>query len=340
MKKRVTLTDIARLAGVSVMTVSRSLRDAEGVSPKLQLTIKKIARELNYIPQRSQYESNGESCPKTVGVLLPQLENTIFPKVLKNIETELSLYGYRVFFSCPYGDILTEFRNLEAILDSHPDGIIWSPVHITQSRKAAGLIKDADYPLVFLDRKIDGVKADAILVDDYEGMYAATKHLVEQGKRHFAFIAPREDSYVAVERLSGFRKALADTGIEFIEEHLVHVGADIVAGHEAVRLLMERGGEIDAYVCFNDPLAIGVEYELLERQVRIPHEAAIMGFSGIIETQIAQIPISTVFQDAELLGCAAAEFLLSRMTNPDIKLLPREKVIKTYPLLRASSLLS
>lgn len=340
MKKRVTLTDIAHVAGVSVMTVSRSLRDMEGVSTELQLTIKKIARELNYIPQRSQYENNGDSSSKTVGVLLPQLENTIFPKVLKNIEAVLSLYGYRVFFSCSYGDILTEFRNLEAILDSHPDGIIWSPVHITQSRKAAKLIKDANHPLVFLDRKIDGIEADAILVDDYQGMYVATKHLVEQGKRHFAFIAPKEDSYVAVERLSGFRKALADTGIEFIEEHLVHIGADITAGHEAVCLLMERGRAIDAYVCFNDPLAIGVEYELLERRVRIPREAAIMGFSGIIETQIAQIPISTVFQDAELLGCAAAEFLLSRMTNPDIKLLPREKVIKTYPLLRASSVLS
>jgi LacI family transcriptional regulator len=203
--------------------------------------------------------------------------------------------------------------------------------------KAAKLILEQNCPLVFLDRMLPTVKADAVLVDDFAGAYSATRHLIEQGMRYIVHLAPRAESYVAQERCRGYLTALADSNVEFQNEWIIKIGGELQHGRDAVSLLFNSGIKPDAIFCFNDPLAIGVSMELLRRGVKIPDEIAVVGFSATVETEITQIPITTVFQDAIGLGQQAAELLLARMINLNLKIPPRKKILKTNLIVRQSS---
>ena len=337
-KRKVTIRDVAAAAGVSLMTVSRAIHGRPGVGEELQRKIATLAAEMGYVPNRIAGQLGQQKSPMTVGVVIPHLANTIFPDILQSIETVLSANGYRILLCCSYNNPIKEFQDVSALLERQSDGIIWCPVLLDESRRAAELIRSQHCPLVFLDRRLPEFPADAALVDDFNGMLSAVRHLTGQGISRIAYLGPRLESYVARERRSGFLAALAEAGVPAREEWMLRIGSDIASGRSGAARLLEAGEVPEAVCCFNDPLAIGVEQELLERGVPVPEQVALTGFSGTVESEIAQVPVTSVFQDAPGLGTAAAELLLNRMINPEVKLTPVERVLKTHLIVRASSL--
>ena len=336
-KRKVTIRDVAAAAGVSLMTVSRAIHGRPGVGEALQRKIATLAAEMGYVPNRIAAQLGQQSSPMTVGVVIPHLANTIFPDILQSIETVLSANGYRILLCCSYNNPIKEFQDISALLERQSDGIIWCPVLLEESQRAAELIRKQHCPLVFLDRKLPDFPADAALVDDFDGMLSAARHLTRQGITRIAWLGPRLESYVARERRNGFLAALTEAGIPVREEWMLRIGSDIASGRSGVARLLDAPELPEAICCFNDPLAIGAEQELLARGVAIPRAIALTGFSGTVESEIARIPITSVFQDAPGLGTAAAELLLNRMINPDVKLTPVERIQKTHLIVRASS---
>ena len=179
-RSKVTIQDIAKAAGVSQMTVSRAIRGQPGVSEQLQQKISSLAMSMGYVPNRSLQELGRNRSSMTVGVILPYLGNTIFAEILENIEIVLSSYGYRILLCCTYNNLIKEFHDISALLERQVDGIIWAPLHMKNSLPAARIIKKQRCPLVFVDRKMPNWNADSVLVDDFDGALALTRHLIEQ----------------------------------------------------------------------------------------------------------------------------------------------------------------
>lgn len=337
-RNKITLHDIAREAGVSLMTVSRAIRGVPGVSEELQRKITALALSMGYIPNRSLHELGRQGSSMTVGVILPYLGNTIFAEILENIEAVLSSYGYRILLCCTYNNPIKEFHDISALMERQVDGIIWAPLQSKDSLQAAKIIKKQHCPLVFVDRKLPGWKADAVLVDDFEGALGLTRHLLEQNFTKIAYVGASQNSYVEQERRCGFLEGMKERNLPVRDEWIIRGEADIATGKKvALQLLMCR--EVpEAVFCFNDSLSIGVEMGLLEHGIKIPGTMALAGFSGTVEMEIARIPITGVFQDAVALGKCSAEFLLKRMINPKVKLVPEDKILKTRLVPRESSL--
>ena len=334
---KTTIKDIAKACGVSMMTVSRSLQGKPGVGLEKKRKIEKVAETLGYVPHRMAYPLGQKNSSMTVGVVIPQLSNTIFPTILQNIESTLAPNGYRILLCCTYESPIKEFHEISALLERQVDGIIWSPVLEEDSKKAAHLILEQNCPLVFLDRMLPSIAADAVLVDDFAGAYDATRHLLDQGMRRIIHLAPRIESYVARERRRGYLAALADAGVEFHEEWILKIGSELQHGREGMMVLLNNGLIPEAVFCINDPVAIGACMALTANGIAVPDDIAVVGFSATIETEIAKIPLTTVFQDAIGLGRNAAELLLFRMINPELKISPRKKILKTNLIVRQSS---
>ena len=125
--------------------------------------------------------------------------------------------------------------------------------------------------------------------------------------------------------------------MELREDWILKIGSELQHGREGMNLLLASGLMPEAVFCFNDPLAIGACMTLTANGIAVPEEIAVVGFSATIETEFAQIPLTSVFQDAVGLGRNAAEMLLSRMINPELKIAPRKKILKTNLIIRQSS---
>lgn len=336
--RKVNLKDIAEATGVSMMTVSRALRGKAGVGRELRERIAAVADEAGYVPNRAAYQLGQQTGTMTVGVVVPHIANTIFPAVLQTIEGVLAANGYRILLCCTYDNPLKEFNDISALLERQADGLIWAPVLMEESLRAAELIHKQKCPLVFLDRKFPGRPADAVLVDDREGARVLGRHLLERGFRDIAYLGPRMESYTARERREGFFEALAEAGVTPRPEWILAIGSDVDAGRNGAQWLLDRPARPRAVCCFNDPLAVGAEIELLARGWAIPGDMAVAGFSGSMESEISRVPITTIHQDAAGLGRVAAELLLSRLINSAVRPAPIERVLKTHLVARASTL--
>jgi LacI family transcriptional regulator len=335
---RVGLRDVARRCGLSVMTVSRALRGDQYVDPDTRLRVLTAARELGYVRNRLAAQF-GQQKTFSVGVIIPDIDHSIFPAMVKGIEAVLNNEGYHLALSCSYDSAGKEFQEVTAMLERMVDGIILAPASVTESRQAIARLQALHCPFVMMDRIVHGVAADAVIVDDYEGAREVVRHLVAQGYRHIAHIAGPEGVWTSVERERGYRDALQAARRKVNEQLIIHAGANIPEGEAAMERLLERGEPLpDAVFCMNDPIAVGAYKALRRHGLRIPHSIGLAGFSNTLETEIMAVPLTTVVQDALGIGQRAARLLLSRMAGTAAQAEPIREVLKTQLLVRASTL--
>lgn len=337
-KNKVTLQDIADAAGISQMTVSRAIRGHPGVREDLQKKIADLALSMGYVPNRSLKELGSQRTSMSVGVVLPYLGNTIFAEILESIESVLSSYGYRILLCCTYNNLIKEFHDISALLERQVDGIIWAPLHLKDSIPAAKIIKRQRCPLVFVDRIIPDWKADGVLTDDFNGALELTRHFISEGYTKIAYVGAAQNSYVESKRRAGYMEGMREKLLPIRDEWILRGKTDFSAGKQAAADLLKCREIPEAALCFCDTLSIGVEMGLLEHGISIPGTMALAGFSGTREMEITKVPITGIFQDAVVLGKTSAEFLLKRMINPKVRLIPEIKVLETKLVTRESSL--
>ena len=335
-RKKVSLADIAQEAGVSLMTVSRALHGVFGVSDELQKKIQAIAEEKGYVPSRNLFDLKKRRLTKVVGFVLPQLSNTFFPQLYEAIDRFFTEKGWRVHLCCSYNSTIREYRTLSSLVEMGVDGLLWCPVKSKGYVHFRKTLREVNIPLVFVDRKVRDFEADSVVVNDYETMLALTRHLISQGKRRIAYLGDTgPDSWVARERQAGYVMALHEAHLPIRPELILNVGSDWENGARGTRELLNH--EIDAICCYNDPLAIGAEKELLARGYKIPDDIALVGFSDVLATQIATIPITTAHQDAAQIGVEASRLLHNRIISPRGIKGVMNKVIPTELVFRQST---
>lgn len=330
------LKDIARLAGVSIATVSMILNNKDqNISTSTRENVLRIARENNYIPN-AMARSLIVGQTKIIGLIIPDISNPFFPELARGVEDKANVSGYNVIFCNTDDDLEKEEKCLEMLAEKMVDGIIFA-----HSAKRTGGLESyirENIPMILIDRDIDidNVKGK-VLVDNLYGAYQGVKHLLEKGYHKIAFITGALTSNTATERLQGYKEALKECDIPIDERYIKTGHYKSEWGVEATELLLSEGINFDAIFCGNDLIALGVMKTLIGKGFKIPDDVGIVGFDDIWMANMVVPELTSVRQPNYEMGYKAAQMLIEVISGYGIPTEKREIVLKPELIIRKSS---
>jgi LacI family transcriptional regulator len=306
----VTLREVAADAGVSASTASRVLSGARPVRADNARAVLESAARLGYRGHHTARALRVQAT-QSVGVIVPVISNPFFPVLVQAIERALHhTHDLAVLLCDSQDDARLEASRIRALLDRRVDALLCVPCHVRDSAPAVQAAARA-IPTVQIDRWTDEADADVVSVDHAAGIRAAVDHLLASGREWFAYVGARTTNAAARARVTAFREHLAKadktSGPVLAGTYTIEWGRDVAA--ELV------GGDppIDAIVCGNDLIAIGVLDHLRDRGVAVPDDIAVTGFDGIDFTRSTAPALTTVSQPVERIAARTVELLLQRI---------------------------
>ena len=313
----VRLKDIADDLGVSLVTVSKVLRDHPDVGQKTRDRVLQRVRELNYRPNRAARSLvTGQTF--NVGLVVPDLVHSFFAQVAKGATPVLRGKDYNLLISSSEEDPALERHETEQLIAWGVDVLL---IASAQSGSADFFhqLERSGMTYVLIDREIPGVTANFVGVDDEAVGLLATRHLIEMGYRRIAHVSGQGVS-TAEGRFAGYSKALAGAGIAFDPALVTRRGqidrAAEESGFEAMQTLLAPGRRHpDAVFCFNDPMAIGAMKAIFAAGLRIPRDIAVAGAGNLPHTDFFRAPLTTIDQASMSIGARAAELALELLAE-------------------------
>ena len=270
------LKQVAAVAGVSVSTVSRVLNGKSYVNEETRKIVTEAIRKTNYQPNAlAQSLKMGRS--NTICLMIPSIENLMFPKLTRGVEDEARKNGMTVFLCNTDEDAAIEKSYLETMKQRWIDGFI--VCSLSSDAPHIRSLRDEGYPLVLVNRfeESDIGKVDTVTSDNFQIGYDATRYLARIGHKRIAIVCGREELLLYRERLRGYRKALADSGLPEREEYLLRESGGSNGFYYQIRELAEQGQLPDAIFCTSDPKAFVVMHALHDMGLRIPEDVAVIG---------------------------------------------------------------
>lgn len=332
---QVTIKDLARELGISPSTVSRALKDHPDISPDTKKAVNELAKKLNYQPNIIAL-SLRQSKSNTIGVIIPEIVHFFFSTIISGIEDVAYNHGYNVIISQSNESYEREVSDLKALFNSRVDGLLISISRQTTNVDHLKSVFERGMPMVFFDRAVDEMFTSKIIVDDTDGAYQATKHLIEQGCKRIAHLAGPDNLAITKKRVDGYIKALGDNNMMVNEKMILHCQTQTIEeGKEHAIKLLKGKNPPDGIFCFQDLYAVGVLKAAKELGLKVPQDLAIMGFSNWQITTMTDPPLSTVDQPGYEMGKRAAELLLKEIeakegdfVEPQIVTLPTRLLIR------------
>jgi LacI family transcriptional regulator len=302
----ITIKDVARKARVSVATVSRVLNDKQSVRDETRQRVQATIKQLRYAPHGTA-RSLITRQTKTIGVLLPDIYGEFFSELIRGIDATVRRSGYHLLVSGSHGDKSEAGAMLRAMRGRVDGLIVLSPEMRPHSFPSD--LSDA-LPLVLLNSVSDGNSFDLINIDNYDGAFAMVRHLAALGHRRIAFIRGPETNHDALERLRGYRKAMATLLTGSSEELEFSGNFREEAGYHAGQLILKLEKRPTAIFAANDAMAIGCLCALREANVQVPKDFALAGFDDIPIASFTAPPLTSVRVSIAELGRCAAERVL------------------------------
>jgi LacI family transcriptional regulator len=325
-----TIRDVARVAGVSVATVSRVLNGSAPVSESTDLQVRNAARDLKYTPNGAA-RSLITSRSNTLGVLLPDIHGEFFSEVIRGIDLASRREGFHLLVSSSHAateELVAALQSMRGRID----GLIVMVPDLAAPR----LLSEgaAGTPTVVLNagRAVPG--CHTISIDNFDGAYRVVQHLISLGHRRIATITGPALNVDAKRRLDGYRAALREAGIEADANLQLQGDFTEPSGYEAGLALLELDPRPTAVFVGNDRMAVGVMGALHDADVELPAGMAIAGFDDIEMSKYLSPPLTTVHADAQMLGARAVERLLelqrtSKVDGPRHEVLPTKLVVRS-----------
>lgn len=312
--KKVTMRQVAELAGVSTMTVSKALADKPGISRKTKDLVIAAAKELNYLPN-ALAASFRTKRTNTIGVVMAEHLLDVFPPVFRGIEAAAAAHGYSTVLG---NTAHASERDIIHMLASNlVDGIIVnSPLRFGPEERE--LLDAAGIPYVLTMRTHPDDQVTTVQNNNYAGAYAMVEHLVKGGARRFLFLALEDRLTCGGERLRGWTDALTAHGINPKSQRVVTTPPGIESGRQAIRAQLEKERTWDAVVCGSDTQAIGAIEELVARGIAIPGEVKVTGYDGMPMSRHLRIPLTTIQQALYEIGKTSMQLLNDRIADPSL----------------------
>lgn len=329
------MKDIAQDLGVSLMTVSKALRNHSDIGEETRRRVVERARELKYQPNLVA-RSLVSRRTFLIGLIIPDMMHSFFAEIAKGIVEKLEPLGYQLVISNSGERAEAELQQIKLLLARHVDGlIIASAAHNSLASPIEALTsRNARY--VLIDRTIKGLDAHYVGVNDEKIGALAVEHLIGQGCRRVAHIRGPEIS-TGVGRLAGYRRTLAKHRLKVPLEYVVASDDGNETGYGAMRRLLRLHPRPDAVFAYNDPVAAGAIKAILEAGLQVPRDIAVVGAGNVHYSDLLCVPLSTVDQSSLLIGRSAAELLLESMAAKE-PLVPRRILFSPRLIVRASSL--
>jgi DNA-binding LacI/PurR family transcriptional regulator len=331
-----TLDEVARVAGVSRATVSRVVNGSPKVSADVRRTVERAIDRLGYVPNRaarSLVTRKSDSIAVVITEPASRLFNDpFFPRLVRGISAALSVRDLQLVLLMPNDDV-DERRTVRYLTAGHVDGVILVSLHGDDplpEQLAARRI-----PSVVLGRPSRGVEIDYVDADNRDGGRRATAHLVQRGRRRIATITGPKDMVAGVDRLTGYRDAMADAGIT-IDDGLIATGDFTQVGGEAAmeRLLRDRP-DLDAVFCASDLMAVAALGTLQAAGRRVPEDVAVVGYDDSPLATTTRPELTSVRQPIEDMGREMVNLLTGSIEQNGR--VPRHIVLATELIARASS---
>lgn len=334
MKKKITIYDIATKLNITAATVSRALNNNPNISKATKELVLKTAEAMNYEQNKLALAlKSGKS--NNVGVIVPRIDSNFFGSVIRGIEEELNPHGYHVIICQTNGDEQKEIDNIDALLNSQVDGILIS----TSSREkhAFERILKKDVPLIFFDRKKTMKNVSSVTINDYEGGYKATQHLIDIGCKRIAHFSGDINIEIFKERFLGYQQALIDNGLEYNDEYVIRTKSSLEEGKKAVKKLLKLKHAPDAIFSASDFAALGAIQELKSKGIKVPTEFSVIGFANEPFTKFMELSISTIDQFPLEMGKMTAKVFLEQVNNTDNIKIEKKVVLEPELIVRKST---
>lgn len=306
-----TIKDIARIAGVAPSVVSRALNNKYGVKESTRQRILEIARELGYYPN-SAARSLVTRRTETIGIVMADISEPYYSQTIKGMEYVAIQTGYTLLFSNSYENVEHGRVLHKMISGERVDGLVIVGSNI-QEKSFISQLLERDIPFVLVERNFSDPRVNCIWVDNVRGGYLATRFLIEKGHRKIAHIAGNLYFQVALDRIEGYKRALAEAGIGFSEEWVAAGDFLTQGGYQAMKELLPLG--CTAVFAANDAMAYGALQAIWEAGLKVPDDIAIIGFDDLEFSQLTNPPLTTVRQPRYEMGRRSLEILVSVLRN-------------------------
>ena len=314
---RITMDEIAKLAGVSKATVSRVLNESEcGVGEQTRVRVKKIAEELGYSVEQTEKKKN-VSFTRYIALILPDITNPFFADLAKSVEQSLRRKGYSLVLANTDFSEDNEAAQIRELMVKRLEGILLVPSGI-RAREEHDLPRRYQIPMVLVDRKLEGIS-------DIPGVYSnneyasviSCEHLIRKGARDIVFISGPLNVSTSIERFEGYKAVLAQHSIPFRPEMCRHGSYTVESGYNAVLELERSGISYSAILAANDLMALGALKAVREFGYRVPEDVQIIGFDNIEFSQYCEPSLSTMQQPTFDMGAKAVELLTGIIEKRD-----------------------
>lgn len=310
----VTVKDVAKAAGVSAATVSRVInndpRISEETTKKVNICIQKLGYKINNVARSLKTNKT-----RTIGFIAPEISNDFFMNVAKGVEDELRKHGYSVIVCSSNESIAEEDDRIQLLCEKCVDGFIIIPA--SGEGKHFNQLKRVNIPVVLADRLVSNFEADAVLVDNVNGSYAAVEHLINSGCRRIGFIGGDMSVTTAKERYEGYSRALNDYCIPMEDEIVKFGNYHIKSGYDLMKELMECCNPPQYVFISNYFMHVGATKYLVEQVGTKACKVSIASFDDMEISSILGFGSVRIRQPMIEIGSRAAEILLSRIDEDD-----------------------
>lgn len=327
------MTDIAKEAGVSLMTVSRVINGKPDVSAATRQRVLEIADRLGYRPNRIA-QGLATKHTGTLGLVVPDVANPFFAEVARGAEHVAYAAGYNVFLCNTDEDPAREMAVLRSLEEKRVDGVVLCSSRLEDEELRAALVHQS--AAVLVNRRLEGANVSAVLVNDEMGGWMATQHLLQTGHRAIGFLAGPPVSRSGQQRYQGYRAALAAAGIRYDPHWVRHCSPVVDGGLNAARELLTAHHNLTAIVCYNDLVAVGALQACAELGFCVPDDVAVIGFDDILLAALVTPSLTTCHVARFDLGSQAMRLLLEHIQGrsneyQEITLQPRLVVRASAP---------
>jgi LacI family transcriptional regulator len=335
--KEVTIYDIAKKLKISPATVSRGLKDHPGISKKTKKRIFDLADKIGY--RQNHFARNlRNQKTDTIGVIVGRLNSNFQSAAISGIEHIANSHGYNLIISQSSEQSSKEAANAKIMFNSRVDGLLVSLAYDTTELAHFDAFFKKNIPIIFFDRVMAHPNSTCILIDNKKAAFEATTHLIEQGCKRIVHITAMPRQNVYVERLQGYKKALAEHKIKFKEENVIIGDLSQEAGMKAAEQILKMKPLPDAIFVANDSAAVGCMLTLKERGIRIPEDIAVVGFNNDPVSKVIEPNLSTISYNGYEIGAMAARHLFNHLNGTSDVQATDIIMLRSEFIIRASSL--
>lgn len=305
-----TVADVAREAGVSVSTAARVLSGTGYAAEDTRRVVLEAARDLGYVPNQIARSLRTRQT-RMVGLLIGDVENSFYSVIAKNVESVAKDSGYHVVLCNGDDEPAVEREYLKLLEGMHVDALIVTPT--SKNRRHLVRLMEAGIVIVQVDRRVEGLEADAILVDNEAGAASAVGHLVDAGHTRIGILAGEPDVTTAIQRLAGYKRALQERGIairpslikpgSFHRDHAIEDATDLIRARPTPTAILAA----------NNILAEGAMIALEQQGLRVPRDMSLVAFDDVQWMSMVDPPLTTVRQPVADMARSAAELALRRL---------------------------